>query len=589
MHENIKKVRSWLGRVKRQLRATIIEEPPSQTAEPATPRSPKVDFVPNWAEVRSAEPKLWERILSKKGSKKILVANAVGANPVLTAIESLIGMSLATRDAEVHFLLCDGLLPACLQVCLADFKASPNEFVQDGPKKVCGGCAAKANAVFVPTGLRIHYISQYLTDKERAEAYDIAQKLPVGEISNHRVDDVPVGEHAMAGALRYFARGELSAEPDGEAVLRRYLEASILIVKATASLMKQEQFDCVTMNHGIYVPHGPMSEVVRQFGKRVVTWCLAYRKQCAIFSHGDTYHHTLISEPTSVWENMDWTTAHDKEIMDYLKSRWTGANDWIWFHEHPEADPEKLSAELGIDFSKPTIGLLTNVVWDAQLHYPANAFANMLDWLEKTIEYFSRRSDLQLVIRVHPAEIRGTVPSRQLAVDEITKAFPQLPPNVFVIPPESSASTYAVMLQCDAVIIYGTKTGLELTSLGIPVLVAGEAWIRNKGMTMDARTESEYFEFLDQMPLTERRLSSEITRRARMYAYHFFFRRMIPLSMTEPTTGWPPLRVNVSSLADLLPGKDPGLDTVCSGILEGTPFVFEAERLTPQTVAASTK
>ena len=40
------------------------------------------------------------------------------------------------------------------------------------------------------------------------------------------------------------------------------------------------------------------------------------------------------------------------------------------------------------------------------------------------------------------------------------KAFPELPRNVFVIPPESNSSTYAAMGMCDAVLIYGTTTGV---------------------------------------------------------------------------------------------------------------------------------
>jgi len=49
------------------------------------------------------------------------------------------------------------------------------------------------------------------------------------------------------------------------------------------------------------------------------------------------------------------------EILDYLKSRWHGTQDWIWFHEKPEEKLAVIAAELGIDFSKPCVGLLTNV------------------------------------------------------------------------------------------------------------------------------------------------------------------------------------------------------------------------------------
>ena len=235
-----------------------------------------------------------------------------------------------------------------------------------------------------------------------------------------------------------------------------------------------------------------------------------------------------------------------------------------------------IARALDIDFSKPTIGMLTNVMWDAQLHYPANAFPNMLEWALQTIQYFANRPELQIVIRVHPAELTGFLPSRQPILAEIRRAFPVLPPNVFLIPPESRISTYAVMLQCNAVIIYGTKTGVELTSIGLPTIVAGEAWIRNKGITLDAASPAEYFELLNQLPFPER--MDEITiRRARIYAYHWFYRRMIPIRCIEAARFLVPYRIRFSSLDELLPRRDPGLDVICNGILAGSDFVYPAE------------
>jgi hypothetical protein len=309
----------------------------------------------------------------------------------------------------------------------------------------------------------------------------------------------------------------------------------------------------------------------------VVNWNTAYRKQCFIFSHDDTYHHTLMHEPVAVWEHLPWTPEMERATMDYLVSRWHGTHDWVWFHEHPQDDLEQIVIDLELDMTKPIIGLLTNVMWDAQLHYPANAFPNMLDWVLRTIAYFEQRPELQLVIRIHPAEIRGTIPSRQKIADEISRAYPKLPGNVFVIPPESQISTYAIMLKCDTVIIYGTKTGVELASFGIPVIVAGEAWIRNKGVTLDATTAADYFALLDRLPFGKP-MDETTTTRARKYAYHFFFRRMIPVSVMEPIAGWPPYRVRLPSLDLLQPGADPGLDVICMGVLEGKDFVYPAER-----------
>jgi hypothetical protein len=133
------------------------------------------------------------------------------------------------------------------------------------------------------------------------------------------------------------------------------------------------------------------------------------------------------------------------------------------------------------------------------------------------------------------------------------------------------------MSQCDTVIIYGTKTGVELTSMGIPTIVAGEAWIRNKGITRDATTPAQYFEMLDELPQRQR-LDERVTERARKYAYHFFFRRMIPLSFMKESKVGAPFRLELETIEQLLPGRDLGLDVICDGIMNGREFIYPAEQ-----------
>ncbi len=533
----------------------------------------------NWAGLLQNDADAWQQAReAARGGPKVLIATSVGGHEAIAPVEALLGVALTLRGAEVHFLLCDQFLPGCMQPTL-DSVENHREFIRHGSSRtLCRSCFPTGRMEFEPLGLTIHRYGDLVTQEQKNEAATNARTLPPAEIPGFRLDGLAVGEHAYAGALRYFARGGLDGEPDGEAILRRYFQAALLTVYAVQNLLSRQHFDATCFHHGIYVPQGLIGEVARSRGLRVVNWNPAYRKHCFIFSHSDTYHHTLMQEPTSAWETMTWSPQLEEEVMSYLRSRWYGTRDWVWFHEKPQEDLAKIAAEVGIDLTKPSIGLLTNVMWDAQLHYPANAFPNMLDWVLRTIAYFAARPDLQLVIRIHPAEIRGTVPSRQKIADEIARAYPQLPPNVFVIPPESNVSTYAVMLQCDSVIIYGTKTGVELSSFGIPVIVAGEAWIRNKGVTMDAEDAVGYFRLLDQLPLG-RKMDEATIQRARQYAYHFFFRRMVPLAMMEPQQGWPPYHVKLDGLDDLQPGRSPGLDVICQGILEGTPFIYPAESL----------
>ena len=535
------------------------------------------ELYPDWARILGDSGGRWEAAReAARNGPQVLVATGLGGHTAMNIVESTLAVALTLRGARVHSLLCDQFLPAC-QMANADLYPDNAEFAKYGPtNSLCLSCYQPGRDLWQSTGLPFHRYSEFVTRRERQEAEKLAAAIPAEEIGAYRLDDLAVGEHALAGALRFYARGNLVGEPEGEAILRRYFNAALLTTHMTRRLLKTYDFASACFHHGIYVPQGIIGEVARQQNVPVVNWNPAYRKHSFVFSHHTTYHHTMLTEPVANWENLPWTPAMESDIMEYLKSRWQGTNDWIWFHEKPEENVAQIARELGIDFSKPCVGMLTNVMWDAQLHYRTNAFPSMREWVLETIRYFGeKRPDLQLIIRVHPAEIRGTLPSRQPLMDEIRREFPQLPANVVVIPPESQVSTYAAMAQCNAVIIYGTKTGVELTSMGIPVIVGGEAWIRNKGMTMDASSVPEYFGLLDRLPLAER-LSPEMTQRARKYAYHFFFRRMIPLPFMVAPPGQP-FHLEIDGLDDLLPGRHRGLDVICDGILGGSPFIYPAE------------
>jgi hypothetical protein len=547
----------------------------------------RFDAYPDWSRILAGKPALWHSAKSAaQGGPRVLMATAIGSYAHAITLESALAAALTFRGAEVHALLCDTEMPACAE-CDASLYPDLEAFAATGPRgDLCRDCLWPAERVYNALGVKIHRYSDWLTTEERAEAAQTARTLPFAQIESFRLNGLAVGEHAYAGALRFFATGSLEDEPLGETVLRRYLEAAILTACATRRLMRTVGFSSAVFTHGIYVPWGVVGEVARQERVHVSTWNVAYRKRRFIFSHDDTYHHTLMTEPRDHWEGLQLSPSRETELLDYLKSRREGLFDWIVFHRATKQDAGEIATRVGIDPSRPVIGLLTNVSWDAQLHYPANAFPSMLEWLVQTCEYFATRPELQLLIRVHPAEISGFPPSRQPILRELKTRLPALAPNIIVVGPESGLSTYALMSLCNAAIIYGTKMGVELTSVGLPVIVAGEAWIRNKGLTHDASTPEEYFRILDRLPFAGR-LGAEQLARARRYAYHFFFNRMILLPFIDPKAGYPIYRLKLDRLEQLLPGESPGLDTICDGILGKGPFVLrEKSAKAPELVTS---
>ena len=530
--------------------------------------------LPDWQTLLARERAVWSRARAAANGPVVLLAPSTGQDGIIV-LNSLLAVALTLRGARVVLLLCDQVLPACERMAYID-EPRAYRLASEGPnrRRVCWDCYQPAIRFLTSLGLPVRHFSEFLTPTDTDEVRRIACDISPAEIEAYEENGLAIGLHAYAGALRYYKRGDLGAEPSASSVLRRYFEAALLTARVTDRLLGEISPQTAVFHHGIYVPQGILGEVCRQRGVGVVNWQIAYRKCCFIFSHDDTYHHTMMGEPVSLWEDMPWNERRESAILDYLESRRQGKRDWISFVGTPVQDATRIEAELPLDPSRPVIGLLTNVMWDAQLHYPANAFPSQLDWLRFTLDWFARRPDLQLVVRIHPAEVRGALASRQPAVEEIRKFFPELPKHIHIVPPESPLSTYALMERCDSVLIYGTKTGVELTARGIPVIVAGEAWIRNKGLTLDAARQVEYLDLLEQLPLGHR-LDPKTVTRARKYAYHFFFRRMIEVpSITERQRGKRKLfDIGVTTLEELLPGSDPGLDSICDGILTGSPFV----------------
>jgi hypothetical protein len=542
---------------------------------------------PDWRSSLAADAALWQSARNAaQGGPRVLMATAIGSHAHAITLESALAAALTFRGAEVHALVCDGAMTACAE-CEASLYPDIAKFVAHGPAAdLCRDCAWPAERVYADLGLKLHRYNDWLTPADRAEARRIASEYAFDRIKAFTFDGLAIGEHAYAGALRFFATGSLESEVAAEAVLRRYLESALLSALAARRLVRGVGFSSVVVSHGIYVPWGIIAEVARAEGVHLSTWNVAYRKRRFIFSHNDTYHHTLMTEPREHWEGRELSAAQDRDLTKYLASRREGLFDWIVFHRARRQDAEEIASRIGLDRSRPAIGLLTNVTWDAQLHYPANAFPNIVEWLVQTCEYFATRPDLQLIIRVHPAEISGFPPSRQPILDELRKRVPTLASNILVVPPESDMSTYALMSLCNAAIIYGTKMGVELTSVGLPVIAAGEAWIRNKGLTHDASTPAEYFRILQQLPFAERLGAGQLAR-ARRYAYHFFFNRMIPLPFIDPQAGFPIYRLKLDRLQQLLPGASAGLDTICDGILRRRPFVLHASERAPELAGAA--
>lgn len=519
----------------------------------------------SWSDLR-------ERAQNDPDAPRVLMATTVSGHLAAVQFDALLAVALTMRGVKVCFLVCDAALPACM-VDQHDWYDDRAKFLREGGQRdACKTCLPVGEAYLAPLGLPVVRLSSLVTAEERREAHAAADAVDLPHVRDWQVLGLPVGEHGLAGALRFHARADLAGEPFADAVLRQYLRAGSISAFAARALLKTFSYDVLVAHHAIYIPQGVWAAAARQAGRRVVAWNPGYKTNSFILSQQDTYHKTMISERPALWEDLELDAMRRRKLFGYLDQRRSGAGDWISFGSGQAGRFPEYLETLGLDPGKPTIGLLTSVMWDAQLHYESNAFESQLAWLDATIEHFSSRTDVNLIIRIHPAEIVGFIATRQPLAAHIESRYGRLPPHIAVVRPDNPLNTYGLMDGCDSVLVYSTKTGIELSAVGTPVVVAGEAWIRRKGFSIDASDPAQYESILRTLPLG-RRLTPVQSKRAERYAWHFFFRRMVELPGFEKRSGWPPYRVAIANLDAIAPGANANLDMVCREIVAGGPFL----------------
>lgn len=489
--------------------------------------------------------------------------------PATKAIELILAHALRLRGHSVALMACHRALPACVVDPLGNHRGALSSEIKAAFSHgagACVHCTAGFSALARHSSVPFLPLSRYSQDDDLPAAErEVAALAPAGYRAHHHAG-VHVGEHAFASAIRATGRGTLEDNALHNEIFRRQLVAAIVCARVAHRTMETLKPGQIGLTHGIYVDHGTIAEVARVRGIPVTVYVRPYRQSTVMLCRGDTYHRALVNEPNSLWEDHPLGEEAKARLLSYIRSRRHGAQDSVTYHPNPIEGKERIRTLLGLDPAKPTVTAYTNVMWDAQLYHASSAFPDMLAWLYATIDHFKARPDRQLVIRVHPAEVKATKKSLQPVTQEIARRYGNLPDNIKVVTPESDISSYDLAEMSAANVIYGTKMGLEMALMRRPVIVAGESFVRGKGFTHDASTPAEYLRLLDDVDglpaMTE--LGYE---RALRYGHHFYFRRQIDLPFFTEAKGRVILRL--ADYSALSPGMDKNLDAICNAFANG--------------------
>lgn len=294
---------------------------------------------------------------------------------------------------------------------------------------------------------------------------------------------------------------------------------------AALEWMETHKPDVVLIPNGLILEMGIVFRVARYLNIPAVT-----------FEFNDQREQIWLAQNTSIMRqdtdylvearcHLPMTDEMYERLADLENAR-RGARVWgkskrLWQYVSAQG-AEQTRKALGLD-DRPVILLAANVLGDS-LTLGRNTFAeSMSEWITQTVQYFAKRPEVQLVVRVHPGE--KIVPQAKSMVTVVREALSELPSHIHVIGALDNVNTYDLIEIADLGLAYTTTVGVETAMNGIPVISCGDTHYRARGFTLDPNSWEEYFSMLERVltDLPTHRLNEEQIAKAWNYAYRFFF------------------------------------------------------------------
>ena len=114
--------------------------------------------------------------------------------------------------------------------------------------------------ILLPTNFNILKFSDFI-DQKILKRREVLEKTDYDKIRHFKIDDISIGEHAYAGALRYML-----VEPDysdDDVLIKKIFFSALKTYFVSKNLFMSQNFNLLVLNHGI-IKQGIISEVVKK-------------------------------------------------------------------------------------------------------------------------------------------------------------------------------------------------------------------------------------------------------------------------------------------------------------------------------------
>ncbi len=483
--------------------------------------------------------------------------------------EAVIANAFRVRGWEVVSATCGGRLPVC--------DVTP---IHSAPPMPCHSCRAYAAGALGAAGLDPLTLSDLVDVRAvRAAGRNLTGRLgSVADCAALTYGGLPLGELVRTSVAWFLSRGTVREDAETLRVYRAFLTSGIVLHTAFTRLLDRARPDRILLLNGAFFAERILAELADRRGIAVTRYEKGFLTDSVLVSRWRRGVDDL-DPGDEAWAEARETPLRDDQrarVQSYLDERVRGGRTFDNFWSRRTEELALIRAQLGLPEGRPLVGLFTNILWDSATQGKDAGFGSMAEWLVETVRWVEGHPEVDLVVRIHPAEVRlANHVSREPMEDLIDDALPRLPANVRIVPPESTISSYALIEMCNVGLVYTSTMGLEMAARGLTVICAAAAHYGRRGFTVDPASVDEYLTALGRAVITpvtalEREGRRELALR---YSHLFFFRFHQMLDVVHEEARSRP-NVCVVDATELREGHSPSLDRVVRGIWDGVDRVL---------------
>ena len=510
----------------------------------------------------------------KENGKKILFTHSFSIYEPSFVHDKLMAFALNLRGFEILATYCDGI---------QEIECNVFGGVWGGGKNFndnCKLCQSKSRKLWsFLKDENIYKYSKYITDKD----FQIVEKKMSGISNNKWIDYcegcLDIGFWAKDILVNNYVVGDFKLIENYEKLGRAILKNLLLCKIACERIIVDTKPDRILSNDSYY-------------GMWKMWEMIAKENNIPFYSHwsgtrlgGWTYAYdgpSMKLDFSKSWSNYSMValTSDSKiKINQWLEDRKIGKDMVI--------DTSSLSSykDNEFDFStinkhKPTALLSANIVWDLAALNKEIFTNSMADWIIKTIKWFKKNPDFQLIIKPHPAEALPGIPQTKETVKSmINSKGIEIPNNVIFLSAKSKITVYDIFPLSKVGLVFTSSVGMEMAARGIPVITAGKSHYHGYGFTYDPISENEYFTLLGNIldgtkDINKKRMIDLSSKFIKFNFFHYYTKTGLMEFAIGKKKG-NPVQINIDTISQLKKGHNKHFDYIVNCIENGEPILSE--------------